>query len=176
MTRDKKDEMVVHLFERRKQKMNPEDAFNITPFLIIIVFCVIAVFASIVIGYIVHKSDLKKISFINEKMRFIEKRSYILMGKLNQTITADSYRDSLKLTGVRIKKSGNTLTISGGIKNVGHRQVSDIEITVYFLDDRDKIISHESFTSMSPDGLPLAKNRKRNFIFTVPGPPNNTKE
>jgi hypothetical protein len=176
MPHHNEEDKVMHIFERRKQKMDPKDAFNATPFLIIIALCIGALIASIVIGYIYHRSDLAKISSLNEKFGFMERKADLLQGKLDHTDTINSYRDNLKLTGLKINGSDNTLTISGWVHNAGHWRVGDIGITVYFLDDEDKIIGRESFTSKPSEGLPLTMNRKRKFVFTVSDPPDSAKE
>ncbi len=171
MTHNDDGEKVVHVFERRQQKTDPKDAFNATPFLIIIVLCIVALVVSIGVGYIYHRSDLKEISSLNEKILFLEKRADMLMEKLDRFHVANSYRDNLRLTGVKIKRFDNELTLSGKVYNAGHRTVVETGITVYFLDEKEIIIDREYIASKSPDGSALKTGQTRKFSYTIQTPP-----
>jgi hypothetical protein len=176
MTHKNEEEKVVHVFERRQQKTDPKDAFNATPFLIIIAFCIVALIVSIVSGYIYHSSDMKEISSLNEKILFLEKRADTLMEKLNLSLAANSYRDKIKLKDIKIKKTDEKLTISGEVYNSGKRAVVETGITIYFLDDKETIIDREYFASRSSDDSPLKTNQKRKFSYTMQSPPNEVKD
>ncbi len=176
MTHNNGEEKVVHVFERRQQKMDPKDAFNATPFLIIIMVCSVALVVSIVTGYIYHRSGLKEISSLNEKVLFVEKRADMLIEKLDRSHAANSHRDKITLTGVKIKRSDEKLTISGEVYNAGYRAVVETGITVYFMDDKETILGREFFALKSPDGSSLKTNRTRKFSYTIQTPPYEAKE
>jgi hypothetical protein len=170
------EEKVIHVFERRRQKMDPKDAFNATPFLAIIVLCIVALIVSIVVGYVYHRADIKENARLNEKILFLEKRADMLMDKLDRAHAANAYRDHVRLTGMKIKRSDNELTMSGEIYNTGRKQVAEIVITIYMLDGQGTIIDHHSFTYRSQDRSPLKTNKKRAFSYSMQSPPIGVKE
>lgn len=176
MANNSREERVIHVFERRRQKMDPKDAFNATPFLIVIVVCIGALILSIVLGFITHRSNLETILFLKQQIRFVERRADTLMDKLENTNTFNSYRDKVTLTIINMRRSDNRFIITGDVHNTGQRRVADIGITLYFLDENDAVIKHETFTSEPSDGMPLIKDKKRSFMFTMPNPKGDVTE
>lgn len=170
------DEKVIHVFERRRQKMDPKDAFNATPFFVIIFLCFIALIASIVIGYLYHRADMKENTRLDEKILFLEKRADMLMDKLDRMHSANAYGDHIRLTDIKISRSENELIMSGEVHNTGRKQVAEIVITLYMLDDRETIIDYHSFTYRSPDGSSINTRKKGSFLYSMKSPPLEVKD
>lgn len=170
------EEKVIHVFERRRQKMDPKDAFNATPFLVIIVICIVALIVSLFVGYRIHRKNVKEMSALNEKILFLEKRADMLMDKLDRMHAANAYRDHIRLTDIEISRSARELTIAGNVYNTGRKQVAEIVVTAYMLDDRDTIIDHHSFAYIPPGGSLLKTMKKRAFSYSLQTPPIEAKD
>jgi len=154
-------EQVVYVGERRKKKADTAEAVNMTPFIVIIIICIIALAVSIFLGYRDHRSNREKISFF-------EKQAHMVVDKLERMNTANVYRDHLKLDRIKITRSADSVKVSGLILNTGSLPISDIGITLYFLDGQGRIVSHESYLSVPPNGTPLQSNSTRSFDLSLP--------
>ncbi|UCG78550.1 MAG: hypothetical protein JSV21_01580 [Nitrospirota bacterium] len=160
------DEKIVHVFERRSQKMDPGEAFNLTPFIITIVACVVIAVVSIVVGYAVNKVKQQKIIYMEEKIGFLEKRTALLQEKADIADMVLSYSGKLRISDIKIKRSEKGTNVLGVIQNTGKRQISDLEVTVYFLDNKDTFVGSKTITDVL-HGPGLKRGQTRNFSLDI---------
>jgi len=163
------DEKLVYVGERRKKKADPKDAINLTPMIVVIVLGIMAVIVVIVMSWQFRRADLQKIDFL-------EKRGAMIVEKLDHIHLANVYRDRLKMSGIKLLRSDDSVTISATLSYSGDLPIADVFIEVYFLDGSGKIISHETYRSVSDEGQLLTAGGKRTVLFTMPVPSADVKD
>jgi hypothetical protein len=100
-----------------------------------------------------------------------------LQTKLDSHVTeVIAYKDKLHIKSLRIRNTDNVLKISGYIQNTGKREVNDIILTIYFLDDDDLPIDTRYHTASSSDGSPLKRYQRRKFSLSIEDAPDTAKE
>jgi len=87
-----------------------------------------------------------------------------------------AYSDRLELRGIRVRNVSGELMVSGEIRNIGRRDVVDIELSVYCLDESDMAICSTKYVSTSPDGEPLGYYQRRKFNISIPDFPETAKD
>jgi hypothetical protein len=105
----------------------------------------------------------------------LEKKDELLKNAIVQE-EVSAYIDRLELGGVRVTNINHEIKVSGRITNTGHREIDDIVLTVYCLDDNDRPVCKQQHIASSPDAEPLKKHQNRRFKLVIEDVPPESKE
>ncbi len=140
---------------------------------VIIVVMIAVVLALAIFNLYQHRQN---VALENASIKHMEKMREQQI-KLDKHVTeVIAYKDKLDIKSLRIRNVDNVLKISGYIQNTGKREVNDVIMTVYFMDENDLLIDTRYHTASSSDGSPLKRYQRRKFSLSIEDASDTAKE
>ncbi len=140
--------------------------------LVITIMIALIIIEGIFIIYTIQSNKTMEASYIAQIEEMKERQT-----KLDSHVTeVIAYKDKLNIKSLRIRNTDNVLKISGYIQNTGKRDVNDLILTIYFLDDNDLPIDTRYHTASSSDGSSLKQYQRRKFSLSIEDAPDTAKE
>ena len=85
------------------------------------------------------------------------------------------YNDNLPITITKNRNTGDSIKLSGYIKNTGTREIGTITLTAMCLDSRSFPVCEQIIPVKSSDDQPLKQYQRRRFNITIDNPPDTAK-
>jgi uncharacterized protein YpmB len=96
--------------------------------------------------------------------------------KIHGNKEVQAYFDKIQIKNLRLRRNQYELKVAGNIVNSGKRYLSEIELTIYCLDEEERPVCEKKIKTVSSDGKPLKKYQKRRFSLAIPDVPEGAKE